>query len=133
MDAATIAVSVVSALFAGGGGAAIITAVSRRKVTEAEAAGALTDSAIELLNVAKADARADVAEARAEAKGAREEATEARRQMRAVRQEAEQVVRYLHWVLTMIHEPTMTMERLRSLVGKGIPPNGRPISELESE
>ena len=124
MNWATIVISIVSAIFASGGTAALVTAVSRRKVTSAEAAGALTDSAIELLNVAKADARQSVSEARNEAAEAKREAIEARRQMRIVRQEAEIVVNYLRRVVTMIHDPGMTMDRLRVLVGEDSMPNG---------
>lgn len=120
----TLIVSVISAVLASGGTAAIVAAVARRKVTSAEAAGALTDSAIELLNVAKADARQTVSEARNEAAEAKREAIEARRQMRIVRQEAEIVVNYLRRVVTMIHDPTMTLERLRVLVGEDSMPNG---------
>ena len=119
MDVGTIVVSVVGALVSGTGGAAVVTALARRKVTEAEAVGSLTDSALDLLNAAKEEA----SEARAEAREARKEAHETRVQMRHVREEADHIVNYLRRVVRLIHDPTMTMERLRVLVGED-PPNG---------
>lgn len=128
----TVISAVLGALLTGAGGAALINGLFRRKVTETEATAALTDSAIELLNAAKADARADmvalrseVAEAKKETTAARQEAREARHEMATVRQQADLLVGYLHRVLAMIHDPTMTLERLRVLVGEDPPNSGR--------
>jgi chromosome segregation ATPase len=134
MDVETVVVAALSAIFGGGTASAITTAVSRRRLTKAEAADSLTDSAIELLNTVKADARADltamrteVAEARRETAEARREASELRQQLRQVSIDAEVLVKYLNRVVSAIHDPDMTMERLRLLVGSGPPPNGRSL------
>jgi chromosome segregation ATPase len=130
MDVTALVVGVVAALFGGGVGGAITTAVSRRAVTRAEAAEQLTDSAIELLNTVKADTRADLTAMRAELADARREAAEYRRetaevrqQLRQVTMDAELLVGYMNRVVAAIQDPQMTMERLRTLVGSG-PPNG---------
>lgn len=130
MDLTTLVVGVVAAVFGGGSGAAITTAISRRAVTRAEAAEQLTDSAIELLNTVKADARADLtamraelAEARREGAEHRRETAEVRQQLRQVTMDAELLVGYMNRVVAAIQDPAMTMDRLRTLVGSG-PPNG---------
>lgn len=129
VDWLTVITAAVGALLTGAGGTALINGLFRRKVTETEATAALTDSAIELLNTAKADARADimalrseVAEAKKETSAAKQEAREAYHEMAAVRQQADLLVSYLHRVLGMIHDPAMTLERLRLVVGSE-PPN----------
>lgn len=113
------------AIFGGGGTGAIVAAVTRRRVTRAEAADQLTESAIDLLNTVKADARADLTAMRIEVAEARREANEARRTIRQASAEAEVLTAYLSRVVSAIHDPTMTMERLRLLVGNN-PPNGTP-------
>lgn len=122
----TVLVGLVAALLGTTGGAAAITAFSNRKKTSADALGSLTDSALELVNAAKADA----AEARKEATAARaqvnqisQQAYEITAQLREVRSEADNLVSYLRRVIAMIHDPAMTLERLRVLVGSD-PPNG---------
>lgn len=121
MTWAVAVVSIVGALLTGAGGAAIVNGLFNRRKNQADVVGTLTDSALELVNAAKTEAK----EARAEAAGARREAYEARVQMRAVREEADHLVGYLRRVVNYIHDPTMTMERLRVLVGND-PPNGPP-------
>lgn len=130
MDVGTIVVSITGALLSSAGVAATVQALARRRVTNAEAAGALTDSAIELLQATKTEARADIAamrvdltEARRETSEAKRDAAEARRQVKAVRNEAEILVGYLRRIVGLIHDPTMTLERLRLVVGPE-PPNG---------
>lgn len=126
MDTGTIIVALIAALLGTGGGAAAITGFANRKKTGADAAGALTDSALELVSAAKADAieaRKEATAARAQVNRISQEAYEIRVQLREVREEANHLVGYLHRVVTMIHDPAMTMERLRILVGTD-PPNG---------
>lgn len=127
----TVISAAVAALLTGTGGTALINGLFRKKITETEATAALTDSAIELLNAAKADARADimalrseVAEAKKETSAAKQEAREAYHEMAAVRQQADLLVGYLHRVLGMIHDPAMTLERLRVVVGNEPPNSG---------
>lgn len=115
------------AVFGGGGTAAVVTAITRRRLTRVEAADALADSAIELLNTVKADARADLTAMRLELAEARREAAETRLAVRRATAEAEQLTGYLQRVVSAIHDPTMTIERLRVLVGTG-PPNGSATS-----
>lgn len=118
-------VQVVAAALVGGGLVAWIQAKARVPLTKAEAADRLNDATLEWAEQVKTDAM----DARREAREAREDAEEARRQIRAVRDEAEHLAGYLRWLVMSIHEPTMTIERLRTLVGDGpglpLPPNGR--------
>jgi chromosome segregation ATPase len=130
MDLAALLTALAGAVFGGGTTAALVNAYMRRRVTRAEAADALADSAIELLNAVKSDARADVtamrqdlSDARREAAEARREAAEARLAIRDARREAEQLASYLDRVVSAIHDQTMTLERLRLLVGN-VPGNG---------
>ena len=130
MNAVAVISALVGAVLGGGGSAVIVNAIARRRLTRAEAADALTDSAIELLRTVKADAREDMAAMRSELSDARREAAETRREASETRQrireatiEAEALRDYLTRVVTAIHDPTMTMERLRLLVGTGPPPN----------
>lgn len=130
MDWSHVIVGATSALLGGGGSATLATAFARRRVTRVEAADALAESAIELLTTVKNDARADltamradVAEARREAAEGRREAAELRLTLRAAVREAEELAGYLRRLTSAIHDPTMTLERLRVLAGSG-PPNG---------
>lgn len=122
----TVVVGLVAALLGTTGGAAAITAFSNRKKTSADVVGSLTDSALELVNAAKEDAveaRKEATAARAQVNKISQEAYEIRLQLREVREEADHLVGYLRRVVTMIHDPAMTLERLRILVGTD-PPNG---------
>jgi hypothetical protein len=110
-------------VFGGGGTAAIVSALTRRRITRVEAADQLTDAVIELLNTVKADMRADMSAMRLELAEARREAAETRLALRRASSEAEQLTGYLQRVISAIHDPSMTIERLRVLVGTG-PPNG---------
>ena len=90
----------------------------------------LPDAARELLTPVKNDTRADLAllraelaEARREAAEARREAAEARLAIRSATREAEELGSYLQRLTAAIHDPTMTLGRLRTLVGSG-PANG---------
>lgn len=120
------------AIFGGGGTAAIVTALTRRRLTRVEAADQLTDSAIQLLETVKADTRADLSAMRTELAEARREAAETRQQVRRASAEAELLTGYLQRVVHAIHDPAMTMERLRLLVGTG-PPNGIPFRVSHSD
>lgn len=114
------------AVFGGGGTAAIVTALTRRRLTRVEAADQLADSAIDLLNTVKADVRADMALMRTELASARAETTELRAALRGATREAEQLSNYLSRLTSAIHDPNMTIERLRVLVGGG-PPNSMSL------
>jgi predicted ABC-type ATPase len=123
----TLVSSIVGAVFAGGGAAAVVNALARRRVVHVEAADRLNESTLEWAEQLKADAhgaRIDASEARKEAADARREATEAHRQMRAVKTEAEEIASYLAVVVRWIQSPDMSMERLRALVNQSGPVNG---------
>lgn len=125
-------IALLSSVFSGTAVAALTNAFARRRLARAEAADALADSAIDLLNAFKADARADLATWRADTADARREAAEARRETAELRQsvrlltrEAEELATYLQRLTLAIHDPSMTMERLRVLVGSGPLSNGQ--------
>lgn len=132
MDTLTIVTSVAGAALSGGGMAAIVSAFAKRRVTKAEATEKLTDSALDLFNAAKAqaeetrtaakadinEARKEAAEARREAADARREATEAHRQMQAIKDEAEALAGFLRRLVSAIHDPYVTLERLRAMTGE---------------
>jgi hypothetical protein len=119
VDAMTVVTSVGAAMFGGGGIAAIVGAIARRRTIRADAAETLTDSALELVAALKADAAAARVDARAAAKdaaSARREAAETHRQMVQVRQEAQLLAGRLRQLVRAIHQPDQTIERLRTLV-----------------
>lgn len=128
----TVVAQLVAALLVGGGGAAIVNAIAKRKVTAAEVADRLNESTLEWAEQLKSDAsgaRHDAAEARHEASEARREATEAHRQMTVVKRDAEELAGFLSQVVRWIQSPDMSMERLRVLVSQAGPLNGRPRAE----
>ena len=114
MNWLTLAVSVVAAVLGGGGMAAIVTALARRKVTRVEAADLLNESALEFASTLKADA-AD----------ARRELGEMRREMGEVRHEAEALAYELRRLRLAILDPFATLDQLRAMVSGG-PGNGIP-------
>lgn len=109
----TVIVAVVSAALTGGGAAAMVNALARRRVTRVEAAAALNESTLEWATQLKDDS----SDARKEAHEARIEAREARREMAAVRHEAELLAQELRRLRLAILDPFMTIDRLRSLIG----------------
>ncbi len=123
VDVGELVAAALGAIFGGGGTAAVVTAITRRRLTRVEAADRLADTAIELLETVKRDTREDLVAMREEVAGARQEAAQLRSSLRAATTQAEMLGSYLTRVMGAIHDPTMTMERLRVLVGSG-PPNG---------
>ena len=119
----TAGVGLLAALLGTGGGAAIVTSLARRKVTNVEAAERLNESTLEFATALKADA----ADARRETADARREMSEMRREMATVRQEAEALARDLRQLRLAILDPFATLEQLRVMVGGGGPGNGVPI------
>jgi len=110
----------------------LIKAVASRRTRKIDNVDRLSDIAIEQVEAIKKDAR----EARDEARSARQEAAGARREMHEIRQSAEEISRYLYQVLSWIHDPQMTIERLRAVVPppgtnggtpSGAPPLGRRV------
>lgn len=121
MSWVTVVVSLVAALLGTGGGAAIVTALARRKVTNVEAAERLNESTLEFATALKADA----ADARRETADARREMSEMRREMTNVRHEAELLAEDLRRLRLAILDPFATLDSLRAMVGHG-PGNGIP-------
>jgi hypothetical protein len=119
MNWPTVIASVVAALLGGGGIAAIISAVSRQKVTKVEAADRLNESTLEWAAAVKADA----ADARRETADARREMAEMRLEMATVRREAEALAQELRQLRLAILDPFATLDSLRMLVNPG-PGNG---------
>lgn len=123
MDVGDMVAAAAGALFGGGGTAAIVTALTRRRLTRVEAADALADSAIQLLETVKRDSREDLTAMRAEIAESRREAAELRLNLRNASREAEQLASYLSRITYAIHDPNMTMDRLRALI-VATPPGG---------
>lgn len=109
----TVLVAIISAGLTGGGAAAMVNALARRRVTKVEAADLLNESTLEWAGQLKADS----ADARKEAAEARVEAREARKEMASVRHEAELLAQELRRLRLAILDPFMTLDRLRSLIG----------------
>lgn len=116
MDALTAAVSIAGAILASGGTVSLIQAITHRRTDRADATARLTDAA--MLQVDQLQER--VQEAEQAARDARQESDDARRQMAAVRREASELVDRLSSLARWIHDPYMTLDRLRVMV----PPNG---------
>lgn len=107
--------SIAASALAGGGFVAIVNALARRRAVKADVTEKLTGAALKMLQAAQADAN----EAYKEASEARKEAMAARRETRRELDQlsaeldafAGRVRRLLGW----IHDPYMTLERLRML------------------
>lgn len=107
--------SIAASALAGGGFVAIVNALARRRAVRADVTEKLTGAALKMLQAAQTDAN----EAYREASEARREAAEARRETRQKLDQlsaeldafAGRVRRLLGW----IHDPYMTIDRLRVL------------------
>jgi uncharacterized protein (DUF3084 family) len=127
-----IITSLVAFLGASGGlWSAMTIGTSRRKLA-AETASIHTSAALELVAAIRADAEAarreavetrkEAIEARREAVETRREAVEARTYLGKIREEAEELSGALAKLVGLIHEPKMTMERLREATRPPTPP-----------
>lgn len=113
----------VGAVFGGGGTAAVVSAITRRRLTRVEAADRLADAAMDLLETVKKDTRADLVAMRSEVTDVRKEAAELRMALRNATSQAEILSAYLSRITAAIQDPSMTMERLKAMFGAG-PPSG---------
>lgn len=123
----TALVTVASLLLGGGGLAVLVNAFTGRRGRKAEVADRLSDSSLKWVEQFQEEAtraRSEAAEARRETAEARRELAEMRREMATVRSEAEGLARDLRNVRGAIMSPTITLERLRAMVG-GDSANGR--------
>lgn len=110
--------SLVASALAGGGFVAIVNAVARRRTVKADATEKLTDSALKMLQVAGADANEaykEASEARQEAAEARRETGHARREVAQLSAEVDALAAKMHRLLGWIHDPYMSIDRLRVL------------------
>lgn len=111
-----IVVTVVIAI----GGKDLITTIAQRRTRRADVADRLTTSTIEWAEKLEAQASAahtEAAAARTEAASARTEAIQIQRQLARAYDDAEKIGTYLRRLVSMIHDPYMTIDRLRALVG----------------
>jgi chromosome segregation ATPase len=123
VDTGTVLVSLGGALLTGGGGTAIVTAITRRGRRKADVAEVLTDTAMDIMATFKADAKA----AREDAAAFKTEAAEARRQIVDLGQQAERLAHELRRIIGAIHEPAQTLDRLRVLVPAQASTNGHNL------
>lgn len=118
MNWATLIGSTIAAILTGGGAAAFITAISKRRTTKVEAVDRLNEVTLEWAEQLKADAR----EARADAREARQEASEARREAAESRRQVTELASEIRALHAAIADPNATIDRLRQVVTM----NGRP-------
>lgn len=126
MDLGVIVASLVGAVFGGGGTAAVVTAITRRRLTRVEAADRLADTAMDLLNTVRKDTREELVAMRAEVAENRKEAAELRVALRNATSQAEILSAYLSRITSAIQDPSMTMDRLKVMFGAG-PPSGMSL------
>lgn len=121
----TVLVTIASILFGGGGLAVIvktlIDAITGRRGRGAEVADRLSDSSLKWVQ----EFQEETQRARLEAGEARREVAEVRRELAECRHEAEMLARDLRNLRGAIMQPTVTLERLRAMVGGGGEFNGR--------
>jgi len=107
--------SIAASALVGGGFVAIVNALARRRAVKADVTEKLTGAALKMLQAAQADAN----EAYKEASEARREAMEARRETRReldqLSAELDAFAGRVRRLLSWIHDPYMTLERLRVL------------------
>jgi hypothetical protein len=120
VDTGTVLVSLGGALLTGGGGTAIVTAITRRGRRKADVAEVLTDTAMDIMAAFKADAKA----AREDSAVAKAEVAETRRQFVELGQQAQRLAAELRWIIGAIHEPAQTLDHLRVLVPLPASTNG---------
>lgn len=109
MDVGTIVTSVISAVMGSAALTSTVNQLAKRRNRRADAAETLTDTAMEITKALRADA----AEARKDAEQARRDASLAHQRMNQVQEQAEVLARRLRQLIATIHDPYMTLERLR--------------------
>jgi hypothetical protein len=117
-------VVVIGALIGGGGlsgflGALVVPLV-RRPAVRAEATARITGAAALLID----QLQEEVTAARKDAREAGQEASAALRTVRTLGVEVDELTNKLHRLIGWIHDPTMSLDRLRVLV-PGPPPSGQ--------
>lgn len=120
-------VPVIVALLGGAGLTQIVAAVSRRRVTSAEAEQMAVATGAKVNEIALqvlAEVRRDAQDARREANEARRESLETARQMRALSAEAEALGIRMRQLRLAILSPSASLEQLRLMVA------AEPLEEL---
>jgi chromosome segregation ATPase len=119
VDPLTVVVSLSGALLSGGGGAYILGAL--RRTAPAEVTERLNKSAmlqVDQLQERVTDAEATTVRTQARMREVEQEAEDTRQQMRAVRREAADLAERLASMVRMVHDPSMSLDRLRVLVSR---------------
>ena len=126
-------VLVIAAIIGGGGlsglFASLLVPLIRRPAVRAEATERLTGAASVLIDQLQEEvnaARTEAHTARMEAREAGQEAAAARRTVRTLGQEVDELTGRLHKLIGWIHQESMTLERLRTLVPGPPSTNGSP-------
>ena len=112
MNAWLLAGQIVAAILGGAGVTQVVQAFARRRPTRVEAVEKLNDATLKWAEELEKDAAA----AREQAREARVDATECHRQMAAVRREATALADELHRIVRAVHDPYMSLDRLRVMV-----------------
>lgn len=128
-DQWVVLAQVAGTLMGGGGIVAVVRAFLRRRPDRVAAHVQLNQATLDWAAKLEASAdrawrRADEAEQKAEAANDRAEqadqrADAAEQTARRVQVQVQELAQYLELVLRLIHDPDMTMERLRASVGDG--------------
>lgn len=127
MPSSTEVVTVVVALFSGGGIVSAIEAVRHKGKDKADTTAALSAAAVEVVNMLREtanEAQADAAEARKTAKAAREEANGALQQMHEVRHEMEVMAYRFRRITGAILDDNVTRTELKLMVRSPVPEGG---------
>lgn len=116
-------VLLIATVIGGGGISSLVGSLAvpliRRPAVRAEATERLTGAAsvlVDQLQEEVARARMEAQGARTEAREASQEAAAARRSVHALSSEVDELTDRLRRMISWIHEPTMTLSRLRMLV-----------------
>lgn len=142
MDRWSVFLQALAAVFVAAGGGGLIRALFRRwsgRPTKAQQITQLSEGALQYAERIRADAEADRAAFRKELEEARQDAerehaalrkelAEARAEVQAInrslvtaQRNAEELASYVAWVARSIHDPAMSLDRLRGLVPESGP------------
>jgi len=116
VNAWLLAGQIVAAILGGAGVTQVVQAFARRRPTRVEAVEKLNDATLKWAEELEKDAAAAREQAREQAREARVDATECHRQMAAVRREATALADELHRIVRAVHDPYMSLDRLRVMV-----------------
>jgi hypothetical protein len=107
-----VVAQIIGSLLGSGGIAWIVTSIARRRTAPFDNAARLSDAAMVQVD----QLQEQVKEARVEANECRLETSEARRQVRRLAADVDVLANRLHMLTLAIHDPGVTIERLRRMV-----------------